>query len=119
MTRDNEDRVRLFSFGEANVEVRRIALNMDQVDQYAPPPNPAKVTDSRAVEYIARFGHTSWELDALEPSVLDKLIDDEIMSLVDPEIWAATEEEETERREILAKLHEHWDEVSDFAAKLP
>lgn len=117
MTRDNGDRIRLYSMG-AEVEVRRIALNMDQVEQYSPPPNPAKISDSRAVEYIRRFGRTSWELDALEPSVLDKLIADEIKTLINPELWSETSSEEDERREILAKLHANWDEVRSFAQGL-
>jgi hypothetical protein len=33
--------------GRLPLEVRRIALNMDQVEEYDPPPNPAKLTDSR------------------------------------------------------------------------
>lgn len=45
MTRDNKDRLSVF-VGE-EVEVRRIALNFDQVEEYSPPPNPAKLTDSR------------------------------------------------------------------------
>lgn len=117
MTRDNGDRIDIFSEDAGGVEVRRIALNMDQVDQYAPPPNPAKISDSRAEDYIARFGPTSWELDALEPRVLDKLISDEIETLIDPEKWEDTKAEETERREVLAGLHERFDEIKDFLAR--
>lgn len=113
MTRDNGERVSLFSSFN-DVEIRRIALNMDQVEEHSPPPNPAKVTDSRAAEYIARFGNTSWELDALEPRILDQLISDEIEQFVDQEIWDETEAEESERREILAKLHDRFDDVTEF-----
>lgn len=116
MTRDNRDRVRLF--GGASVEVRRIALNMDQVDQYSPPPNPAKVTDSRAADYIDRFGHTSWELDALEPRVLDSLIDGEIRSLLDVQLWNETLREEADRRVVLERLHSNWDDVREFVKGL-
>src|ERR1039457_2019772 len=56
------------------VQVHRSALNMDQVQQYNPPPNPAKITDSRATAYIKEFGGESWELDALDPDVLTDLI---------------------------------------------
>lgn len=112
MTRDNRDRVELF--GSCEVEVRRIALNMDQVETHRPPPNPAKVTDSRANEYIARFGRTSWELDALQPQFLDRLISAEIESLVDPELWEETASEERERRKILAAVHDRFEEVKDF-----
>lgn len=113
MTRDNGERVELFS-RESGVEVRRIALNMDQVDKYSPPPNPAKLSDSRAEDYVARFGYTSWELDALEPRVLDRLISDEIKTLIDQDVWDTTREEEEERRTILAQLHDRFDDVTDF-----
>lgn len=117
MSRDNLDRLKLYS-EFSNVELRRIALNMDQVEAYSPPPNPAKVTDSRANDYIARFGHTSWELDALEPSVLDRLIHDTIWEFVDADVWNETQEEEEQRREILSKLHGNWDEVASFVQGL-
>jgi len=113
MTRDNGDRLELF--GESSrVEVRRIALNMSQVEQYDPPPNPAKVTDSRAADYIARYGATSWELDALEPRVLDALISDELLGLIDGDRWEETRREEAERREVLAALYDRFEDVANF-----
>lgn len=111
MTRDNKDRLNLFSNGE--VEVVRIALNMDQVDQYGPPPNPTKVTDSRADGYIERFGHTSWELDALEPQVIERLIIDEVTQHIDSDEWAQVTDLEDDKRAVLQRLYEHWDEIKD------
>jgi len=74
MSRDIRERIDMFMSrhpGKAlNFELNRIALNMDQVRQYSPPPNPAKITDSRASKYIKEFGNESWELDALEPSLI-------------------------------------------------
>jgi DNA repair exonuclease SbcCD nuclease subunit len=76
MTRDIRDRLELFASGhlgwtDANrISVERIALNWDQVEQYSPPPNPAKLTDSRGAGYVACTATSSWELDALEPTVL-------------------------------------------------
>lgn len=83
MTRDIQDRMGVFG---ADVEVRRIALNFDQVEQYSPPANPAKITDSRANSYIARYGAESWELDALNPSILKRLIEDEVNVLTDMDL---------------------------------
>lgn len=111
MSRDNSDRLLLFGHGKT--ELRRIALNMDQVEEQRPPPNPAKVTDSRAADYIARYGSTSWELDALKPQYLDNLISREIETLIDPEIWEETQREEEERRETLAKVYENWETLAD------
>lgn len=113
MTRDNADRLEMFS-EFSGIEVRRIALNIDQVQHYKPPPNPAKVTDSRAADYIRRFGATSWELDALEPQVLDSLITAEIQSLIDSTIWEQTRREEAERRKVLAAIHDRFDDVAEF-----
>lgn len=90
MSRDIQERLDLYSLPaedeletQPEIEVRRIALNYDQVEEYGPPPNPAKTTDSRAAGYIDEFGNESWELDALEPQTLVDLIGDEIEALID------------------------------------
>jgi hypothetical protein len=109
MTRDNAQRLALFA--EQGVEVRRIALNMDQVERYAPPPNPAKVTDSRFEGYRAQFGDSSWELDALEPRDLDALISDTLRGYVDTERWNEAVYEQQERQRALVALRENWPTV--------
>lgn len=87
MTRDIEDRLRLFG---ARTSVERIALNMDQVDEQEPPPNPAKLTDSRCSGYIAKYGDKSWELDALEPRYMEEIIRQKVEKYRDPTRYAAT-----------------------------
>lgn len=99
MTRDIEDRLRLFG---AETEVKRIALNMDQVRKYKPPPNPAKITDSRAHGYIREFGKSSWELDALEPAVLAKLIQVNIDEVKNPAYWKKSVKVEDGHKERLS-----------------
>lgn len=118
MTRDNADRLELFG-EECGVEVRRIALNRDQIDRYNPPENPAKMSDSRAEDYVRVHGYSSWELDALEPRVLEALVTNELESLVDRDLWDATLKEERERRALLSSLHERFDEVKEFLARDP
>lgn len=36
----------------ADVYVKRVALTMNQIEAYNPPPNPAKLSDSRCGKYI-------------------------------------------------------------------
>ncbi len=81
MTRDIRERLALFT-GE-DIEIRRIALNMNQVEEYGPPPNPAKTTDSRFRSYMENYGDESWELDALEPKVLADLITTNLRRVMD------------------------------------
>jgi len=99
MTRDIEERLSLFCYHE--IEVRRIALNMDQVKKYNPPPNPAKLTDSRSRRYVAVYGRSSWELDALEPKVLAALVENEIADLREDDLWEEACAEETRGRNRL------------------
>lgn len=108
MTRDVEERLCLFS--ECVVNVHRIALNMDQVDEYNPPENPAKLTDSRANDYISKFGDSSWELDALEPRVLVELVEDKIRELIDEDLFNAATAHRDEQRKVLKKLADKYTE---------
>lgn len=108
MSRDIRERLELFMGG---TEFERLALNMDQVDRYAPPPNPAKITDSRAVGYIALHGNESWELDALEPQVLADLIRDAVLAVRDDDKWNAAQARIDEERATFKKVAEQWQTV--------
>lgn len=110
--RDITDRLSLFMGG--HMEIRRLALNMNQVEEYNPPPNPAKLTDSRAAGYLQLYGDESWELDALEPAVLAGLIRDEITSLQESDAWEASVEEEEKGRAELAKIADRYEDVTAF-----
>jgi len=101
MTRDITDRLELFN--GAPVEIRRLALNMPQIDKYNPPPNPAKTTDSRFRSYQEKHGDESWELDALDPNVLIALIQSNIRSVMDvPRFEEAKAIQEKGRTELTA-----------------
>jgi hypothetical protein len=80
MVRDIESRLRIFG---CKARVKKIALTMKQIEQYNPPPNPAKLSDPRSTDYINKHGESSWELDALKPDVLNKLLRKEIGKIID------------------------------------
>lgn len=114
MTRDIADRMAMFG---ASVDVRRIALNMDQVEEYNPPPNPAKITDSRAESYIAAHGAESWELDALEPKTIVELVRGQIEALKDADIWEEDCARERQGRTELRSVANNWRDVVDGLAE--
>lgn len=111
MTRDMQERLELYG---ASTKVQRIALNRDQIDQYNPPPNPAKLTDSRVGGYMALYGSSSWELDALNPDTLADLITGEIDRHMDPDLYERRVEYQQEGRDQLGRVSEHWDAVVEF-----
>ena len=109
MTRDIEKRLSLFA--EGDVEVRRLALNMPQIRELNPPPNPAKMTDSRAADYVATYGRKSWELDAISPDRLVEIIKSEIRSVLDAGAFHDAQDEEREGRQLYVRLSENWEEA--------
>ena len=122
MTRDIQERLELFIGTDQRakgrrfqgIELQRLALNWDQVEQYAPPPNPAKLSDSRANAYILEYGDESWELDALDPTTIAQIIRTAVNDFIDWDKWAEIEEEETESKKRLQQVADRWNEVSDY-----
>ncbi len=110
MTRDIDDRLQLFS-RYADIEVRRIALTMEQIEEQQPPPNPAKTTDSRYEGYVAKYGNESWELDALEPQFISELIRDQILEERDEEKWAIAVDEQEKERGQIQDIIDRWKEL--------
>lgn len=109
MTRDIRERLN-DCFG-AYVKVKRIALNMEQIEEFAPPPNPAKLSDSRCDGYMKKFGKMSWELDALDPNTLNELISSQVASYTDFDKKKTLELKQQEGRNLLSSCSMSWDEV--------
>ena len=72
---------------------------------YNPPPNPAKITDSRAKEYIRKYGTSSWELDALPPRVLSELISDNILKYLDVDLFKQAKERQKRERDLIRAVN--------------
>ncbi len=101
MSRDLQ--ARLETFG-ASTTVERLALNMEQVEHYNPPHNYAKLSDTRAGDYMDEYGAHSWELDALEPTVIATLIEEAVAAHRDADLWDAQVEHEESERETLLEM---------------
>ncbi len=112
MTRDIHERVRLL--GRTDIEMRRIALTMDQIEELSPPPNPAKLTDSRAKKYIDAYGDDSWELDALPIEYIDRIISETVMEYRDEDAWAEAVQDERKDRRLMRLASRRWADVVQF-----
>ena len=91
MIRDIKERLELL---EVSVDIRPIGLTYEQIQELNPPPNPAKITDPRAKWYIEKFGQSSWELDALPPSYLEKVCEKAVLDIIDIDLYNKMIEQE-------------------------
>lgn len=92
----------------SGVEVKRIALDMEQVEQYSPPPNPAKTTDSRYATYRDEYGDESWELDALDPRIITELITSQAADYTDNDKREFLIEKQEVERQKIQDLANNW-----------
>jgi hypothetical protein len=113
MTRDIENKMWKFTRGKS-IEVRRLALNEDQIDEFEPPPNIVKDSDSRSATYKEDYGDECWELDALDPAVIAELIKIELEEMIDARAWREAQAKEKANRELLDQVAERWDDVVGF-----
>lgn len=108
MSRDNDERLNMFARTIAGVELRRIALNKDQIHAFELAPDPTKIADSRSSNYMDIYGDTSWELDALPSKELDRLVVSSIEGVLDMGRFKRATEEEGGRRSDLRIVAKKW-----------
>jgi len=112
MTRDINERINMFcsqhGYGYGCFEIQRVALEMEQIYKYNPPPNPAKITDSRCGKYVEQYGNNSWELDALEPSVMENIIISSVLDHLDLRLYRENEKKENEIKEKIERYAENF-----------
>lgn len=100
MVRDVQERLRMFG---SSVEVRKLALTMPQIEEHNPPPQPAKMTDSRAGHYVERHGNESWEVDALSPEVLHETVRSAFDEILDGDKMTVIKDTEEREKKLLRK----------------
>lgn len=105
MVRDIKDRLEVFN---ATVKVEKIALTWKQIKKYSPPENPTKIQDPRANKYIAKYGNSCWEVDALPPSELQKLIRKALDKVTDHEAIDIIRKHEDHDRATMLKKVKRW-----------
>jgi hypothetical protein len=123
MVRDIEERLYFMmqsgdnkiDYPEEWLTIEHIGLTIEQVRQYNLPPNPAKMTDTRADAYIAKFGATCWEVDALEPTVLIALVETHISDHIDMDKYQSMlEKEKVDKAKFRSIMDNKPDEDEDL-----
>jgi len=105
MTRDVAERLTMYSeLQPSQIEVVRLALNWPQIQEWKPPENPAKQTDSRFAAYASKFGKSSWELDAVEPVQLANLVRRLVETRRVESLWNKAVAQENKMRADLLKF---------------
>lgn len=120
MTRDLQERLSTYVMNEGcvlDITVKRLALSIDQVNQYRLESNPTKKLDARSAKYVAEFGNECWELDAFPPDALATFVRQSVLNEIDHQIReeSINRRESNRRRlqEALAKFSEEYEELSD------
>lgn len=108
MVRDIGDRLRTFGVRLDTPDSYPIHLGItkEQVEEFDPPENPAKITDPRAEWYIEEHGDSSWEVDALEPSYLNEIINNCILEYIDKDKYDVQIKKEISDKKKLEQLKE-------------
>lgn len=86
---------------------------------YNPPPNPAKLTDSRSGEYVRKYGDDSWEMDALPAKVTNEIIRNKVAQLRDDAIWEESLAVEEIHKSELRSVSVNWAGAVKGAKKKP
>lgn len=84
-------------FGIANIHASKVALTTGQVEQFnLPPVMTAKSLDTNRQKFVNKHGENVWELEALEPSDLQDILDEAIRSVLDIDAYNSEVEAEAE-----------------------
>lgn len=84
---------------EMGMKVHRIALTIEQIKRLRPPSIPINERDSRSRDYVLKYGNRCWEVEALRPRTLYRLVEEELRRHVPPGYLV-----EAEARERAARM---------------
>jgi len=77
----------LYSRKKLEFEVRRVAITKAQAQKFHLPPAMAKTEDLRTAKFVEAHGDETWEVEALPPGMLERLVDEAIRKALDFEVY--------------------------------
>jgi hypothetical protein len=93
---------------DVEIEFERLAVTEMQIPMYDLPTRPTKTSDSRA----KNFAGESVEVDAIPTSIVCTIVEDAILSWIDPAALRITRMVEEQERQGLRALANAWSEVA-------
>jgi len=69
-----------------NIHVIRCAITKEQIAKYKLMPLPAKRSDTMYKKWVEKEGNVGWEIEALDPKVLQKVVEKSILEHLDKNI---------------------------------
>jgi hypothetical protein len=83
--------------------IKRIALSYGQVRDFDLAPNPTKEADPRKKKYIEEYGSECWELDAVPPDEMIRIIQEAIKREINFDRWNETIKRIEDEKEVTEK----------------
>lgn len=78
---------RLERYGAGNVHIHRLAVVPWQTEDLLSFPVKSKAEDTRYKWFVKKYGRRCYELDAMDPRLLRRVVEQEIQALIDREAW--------------------------------
>ena len=105
---------RIKEYGGDHIELKRIALTADQTGSLRSFPAESKSKDTRFKWFITNYGNQCWELDAMDPRDLRRLVETEIDALIDHELWQQQEAHQEREKKSIEFLLRWWANVESL-----
>jgi hypothetical protein len=99
---------RLAEYGGDHVNLRRIALTLDQTNGLPSFPASDKRKDPRYKWFAENHGWRCWEIDAMDPRDLRECAEEAISELIEPTVWARCETVYAAELESLQTILSNW-----------
>src|SRR5262249_26786175 len=96
------------------IELKRIALTADQTATLRSFSVHTKTRDPRYKWFKRTYGEQCWELDAMDPRDLRRIVESEINALIDRDEWRRQEADEEREKKSVEVLLRWWANVENL-----
>jgi hypothetical protein len=99
---------RFDKYGGDHIDIERIALNREHLDDLPSFPAANKKKDPRYRWFLSNYGERCWELDALDPNSLRAMVETAILEHIEPVAWKRCAVVEKAERESIRSVLSQW-----------